>query len=308
MLSMTFARIVPLLALAIAMCARGQEPAWCASAPRPEFQSLRRVPVSQPWFEVYALAPGVFSIHELRQAQQTISYLIIGAKQALLFDTGMGIGDIKKVTAELTSLPVEVLNSHTHHDHVGGNWQFRSVSGMDTAFTRHNAEGSREEAQAEIATGQVCGQLPIGFDAKAYETRAWPIAVTRRDGDRIDLGGRTLEILSTPGHTPDSICLLDRANGMLFTGDTYYRGTVWLYRRETDLEAYGASIRRLAALAPAIKSVHGAHNVPFAPSSVLDALASAFAEVRSGRAQPAPAAAGQIRYKVGDIGFLLRAP
>ena len=306
--SMTVVRFIPLLAFTAALCARAQTPSWCDAPPQPEFQNLRRVPVSQGWFAVYAVAPGVYSIHEPRQSQRTISYLITGEKQAVLFDTGMGIGDLRTVIEQLTKLPVTVLNSHTHHDHVGGNWQFENVQGMDTAFTRHNAEGSREEAQAEVAAGQVCGDLPAGFDAKAYQTRAWKIKATRRDGDRIDLGGRTLEILSTPGHTPDAICLLDRANGLLFTGDTFYRGTVWLYRPETDLDAYGASIKRLAALASGIRTVLGAHNVPVAPPSVLPALVSAFDEVRSGKLQPTRAGAGKIRYWVGEIGILLRAP
>ena len=87
------------------------------------------------------------------QSEETISYLIIGQTQALLFDTSMGIGDIRRVTKELTKLPIAVLNSHTHADHVGGNWQFDTIFAMDTDFTRTNSRGSREAAQAEIAPG-----------------------------------------------------------------------------------------------------------------------------------------------------------
>lgn len=67
--------------------------------------------------------------------------------------------------------------------------------------------------------------LPKGFDPKAYATRPWKITAYTHDGDRFDLGGRTLEVIATPGHTPDSISLLDRANGLLFIGDTV--GTVF---------------------------------------------------------------------------------
>ncbi len=225
-------------------------PEWCRALPRPEYKALERVPVSDPWFEVYKPAPGVFAIYEPHQAEETIGYLIVGEKRALLFDTGMGISDIKKITAELTKLPIIVLNSHTHDDHVGGNWEFDTVYGMDTDFTRKNAQGSREDAQAEITPDQICGTLPKGFDAKAYATRPWKITAYMHDGDRIDLGGRTIEVIATPGHTPDAISLIDRANGLLFTGDTYYPAPIWLFRPETDLNAYAASIRRLAALAP----------------------------------------------------------
>jgi len=291
----------------LALTAQDKLPAWCRSAPRPEFRTLRRVTVSQPWFDVYVVAPSVFAIHEPRQSQGTISYLIVGEKQALLFDTGMGIGDLRKVTADLTPLPVMVLNSHTHHDHVGSNWQFSTVSGMDTAFTRRSALGSREEAQAEIAAGQTCGDLPEGFDPKAYETRSWEIKTYRHDGESIDLGGRSAEIVATPGHTPDAICLLDRAHRLLFTGDTFYPGTIWLYRAETDLVAYEASIQRIAALAPQIQTVLGAHNVPVAPASVLPRLLAAFEAVRAGKIAPT-ASKDKVRYKVDDISFLMRAP
>jgi glyoxylase-like metal-dependent hydrolase (beta-lactamase superfamily II) len=283
-------------------------PEWCRPLPRPEYKSLERVPVSDPWFEVYKAARGVFAIYEPHQSEETISYLVLGEKRTLLFDTGMGISDLRKVTGELTRLPIVVLNSHTHDDHVGDNWQFETVYGMDTDFTRQNARGSRADAQAEVAPDQICGNLPKGFDPKTYVTRPWKITSYMHDGDRIDLGGRTLEILATPGHTPDAISLLDRANGLLFTGDTYYPATIWLYRPETNFDAYDVSIRRLAALAPQVKIVLGAHNIPVASPSVLPRLVTAFEEVRAGKIKPTPTAPGEVIYKVDDFSFRMRAP
>lgn len=246
------------------------------------------------------------AIYEPHQSEETIGYLILGKDRALLFDTGMGIGDLKALTQSLTHLPIVVLNSHTHDDHVGSNWQFETVYGMDTEFTRQSAKGSKQAAQAEIAPGEVCGPLPAGFDRAAYATRPWKIAKWMHDGDRINLGGRSLEIIATPGHTPDAICLFDRANGLLFTGDTYYPGTVWIYRPETDLVAYGKSVQKLAALQRQVKLVLGAHNVPTSPPSVLGQLAEAFAQVRSGKVPPKPAGKGKVIYQVGKISFLMR--
>jgi glyoxylase-like metal-dependent hydrolase (beta-lactamase superfamily II) len=295
--------------LAVPLLAQQPIPAdWCRALPRPEYKSLERVSVSDPWFEVYKPAPGVFAIYEPHQAEETIGYLIVGKTRAIEFDTGMGISDIKKVTAELTKLPIVVLNSHTHDDHVGGNWQFDTIYGMDTDFTRKNAQGSREDAQAEITPDQICGTLPKEFDSKAYATRPWKITATIRDGDHIDLGGRTLEVIATPGHTPDSISLIDRANGLLFTGDTYYPAPIWLFRPETDLDAYAKSIRRLAALAPQVKIVLGAHNIPVASPAVLPRLVAAFDAVRAGKVAATPESSGKVLYKVGDISFLMPAP
>jgi glyoxylase-like metal-dependent hydrolase (beta-lactamase superfamily II) len=294
--------------LATSLMAQSPVPEWCRALPRPEYRNLQRVPVSDPWFEVYKPTPGVFAIYEPHQAEETIGYLIVGSKRALLFDTGMGISDIKKVTQDLTTLPIVVLNSHTHDDHVGGNWQFDDVYAVDTDFTRKNALGSREDAQEEITPDQICGSLPKRFDSKTYATRPWKIKAYTHDGDRFDLGGRTIEVISTPGHTPDAITLFDRANGLLFTGDTFYPAPIWLFRPETDLNAYAASIARLAALAPTVKLVLGAHNIPVAQPSVLPRLVKAFDSVRTGNIKPTPDSAGKVLYKVDDISFLMRAP
>jgi glyoxylase-like metal-dependent hydrolase (beta-lactamase superfamily II) len=294
-------------AIAAPFLAQNTTPEWCRPLPRPEYKNLERIPSSDAWFEVYKPARGVFAIYEPHQAEEVISYLIVGEHQALLFDTGMGMSDIQKVTAELTRLPIIVLNSHTHDDHVGGNWQFKTIYGIDTDFTRKNARGSREDAQAEITPDQLCGALPEGFNPKAYATRPWKITAYTHHRDRFDLGGRMLEVIATPGHTPDAISLIDRSNGLLFTGDTYYPAPIWLFRPETDLDAYAASIRRLAALAPEIKLVLGAHNIPIAPPTVLPRLAAAFAAVRAGRVPAVPDSPGKVLYKVGDISFLMRA-
>jgi len=300
--------LICVLCISSRMSAQVSMPDWCRALPRPEYKTLKRVPVSDPWFEVYEPARNVFAIYEPHQAEETIGYLIVGRTRALEFDTGMGISDIKKVIAQLTKLPVIVLNSHTHDDHVGGNWQFDAIYGMDTEFTRKNAQGSREDAQAEITPDQICGTLPTKFNAKTYATKPWKITAYMHDDDQFDLGGRTIEVIATPGHTPDAISLIDRAKGLLFTGDTYYPAPIWLFRPETDLDAYAASIRRLAALAPQVKLVLGAHNIPVASPAVLPRLVAAFDEVRAGKIKPTPDSPGKVLYKVGDISFLMRAP
>jgi len=288
--------------------AAAEKPEWCKPLPRPEYKSLERVLATDPWFEVYKVAPGVYAIYEPHQSEEVISYLIVGHKQALLFDTGMGIANIRRVASQLTSRPIVVLNSHTHDDHVGGNWQFNFIYGMDTDFTRTNAKGSREDAQAEVASGEICGDLPKNFDSAAYQTKPWHISMFVHDGFKINLGARTLEIIATPGHTPDAISLIDRENGLLFTGDTYYPAPIWLFRPETNLDAYRQSIARLAALAPQINMVLGAHNIPVAKPDVLPRLVAAFDAVRAGKITPTPASSGKVTFKVGDITFLMRAP
>src|SRR3974390_2261565 len=79
-------------------------PDWCKELPRPEYRLLKRVKVSDPWFVVYKVRPGVIAIYEPHQSEETIGYLILGSDKAILFDTGMGISNVKKVVGEFTSL------------------------------------------------------------------------------------------------------------------------------------------------------------------------------------------------------------
>jgi glyoxylase-like metal-dependent hydrolase (beta-lactamase superfamily II) len=179
---------------------------------------------------------------------------------------------------------------------------------MDTAFTRANAKGSREDAQAELAKDDLCGDLPKGFDRAKYATKPWKISLLVHEGFKVNLGHRTVEIIATPGHTPDAISLIDRENGLLFTGDTYYPATIWLYRPETDLTAYIASVRKLVALAPQVKTVLGAHNIPVADPTVLAKLQDAIQTVVDGKVKPKSVNGDEAAYRVGDFSFRMRNP
>ncbi len=307
--------LLPLFITILTSSAAAQQPEWCKKLPRAAYSKLERVTISDPWFEVYRIRPGVFAIYEPHQLEEVISYLIVGDEKAgdekasrdkaLLFDTGMGISNIQAVVAGLTKLPVSVVNSHTHNDHVGDNWRFSEVYGMDTDFTRTNARGSTEDAQAELAADEICGALPAGFDAKAYATKPFHITHWLHDGDKIELGGRTLKVIGTPGHTPDAIALLDEKNGLLFTGDTFYLGPIYLYRPETDLDAYVASVQKLAALAPHLQLLLPAHNTPVADPSYLPKLVTAIQQVRRGEVKPV-ANDGKHEYLFDGFSFLMR--
>lgn len=289
--------------LASFMSQSAQQPEWCRNLPRPEYRKLESITVPDKWFEVYRIRPGVFAIYEPHQQEEVISYLILGKKRAVLFDTGMGISNIKKLVEGLTDLPVSVMNSHTHNDHVGDNWRFSDIYGMDTAFTRESAKGSTADAKAEITPDAICGPLPAGFDAKAYATRPFHITHWLHGGEKIDLGGRVLEVISTPGHTPDSISLWDEQNGLLFTGDMFYQGPIYLYRPETDLDAYVASIKKMNALSA--KLLLPAHNVPVADPADLPRVLAAMEQVRSGKIKPVKAG-DKVEYKFQGFSFLMK--
>ena len=262
------------------------------------------------WFQVEAIVPGVFAISEPRQYEGVTSFLILGSRRAILFDSGLGVASIGEVVLGLTSLPVTVINSHTHFDHVGGNREFTDVRNLDVPYSRASARGEiaeplRAYASQTLAEDRVCGALPAGVVSRDYAIPAWQIAAHVQDGEMIDLGDRRLEVLLTPGHTPDSLSLLDRENGLLFTGDTYYSGEIYLWTPETDLAAYAKSIDRLAGLAPALRKLLPAHGPAVAEPRHLVELQKALQAIRSGDVSFESADEGRRLYRFEHFTILI---
>lgn len=283
---------------------------FCKRLPRSDYEKLDQVDVDDLWFQVYQVAPGVKAIYEPHQWQETISYLIEGESKALLFDTGNGIGDIHGLVKRLTNKPVSVLNSHSHFDHVGGNHAFKRIYGMNTAFTNQRQKGiSNKDISEEVSAAALCRPLPKGVSEKTHSGRPYKISKRIEDGYIFKLGGRSLEVIHVPGHTPDAIALIDRDQGLLWTGDTFYAGPIWLYAAETNLVAYGQSIDRLLLELPNVTTLLPAHNTPLVSADLLPRLKHAFSKVISGRAKRQESFNGTVIYSIegeSAFSFLLR--
>lgn len=247
-------------------------------------KQAEEIKVVEPWFRVLRLPNDVYSIHEPGHRQNVFSFLIVDSQKSVLFDTGMGIKDISKVVKQLTDLEVIVVNSHAHFDHIGDNFHFSKifVYSDELAVNRLISGWSNLELQDEISLDSFLGEYPQGFDPKSYQIRA----VEREkinllhDKDVIDLGNRTLEVLHTPGHSPDCISLLDKVNGCLFTGDTFYPDWLFAFLDEewgaSDLQAYAKTMHELIRLVPELDYLYCAHTRALADPEILYDAAKAF--------------------------------
>ena len=278
---------------------------WCHDLPRPGYKKLEAVPVSSTWFEVYRVKPGVFAIYEPHQYEEVISYLITGSKRALLFDTGLGMGDIRAVVRQLTQVPITVLNSHTHFDHTGDNWEFDDILGLDNQYSRRNAAGAKhEDLKDTVVRERFCGNLPENFKPEDYQIPPFKVSHIVKDGDIVDLGDRKLEIVVTPGHTPDSLCLFDKQNRLLFTGDTFYAGPIFLYVPETSVSDYTKSVDKLSAMVPQLDLLLPSHNFPAESPSELTRLSEGLRQVKAGKAK-FTSKDGRRDYDFGSFSLLM---
>jgi glyoxylase-like metal-dependent hydrolase (beta-lactamase superfamily II) len=239
--------------------------------------------LTQGWFSVTRLEPGVTMIGEPLHAEDPKSFLVEGQERAVLIDTGTGVGDIGTLIRELTSLPVTVVTTHAHWDHVGGNRHFSTVLAPAASHAALSRGWSDARMARALAPSELSGPLPDGTDPERSGIPPLEPNGTVGEGDRLDLGGRTLEVLETPGHCPDLIVLLDRANGILFGTDAVYAAGLYAQSTESDLPTYLATLRRLVALIPELRVVYSSHGtVPFAPELIAD-MERAMVEVMAGR-------------------------
>lgn len=281
---------------------------FCDRLPRDFYRNLEKHPVSNDWFEVYAMDDDIWAIYEPFQWQEVISYLIVGEDSALLFDSGNGLADIRAIVTRLTDKPIAVLNSHSHIDHVGGNYQFDTIYSVATPFSIARSRGlSNDQVLLEASPEALCKPLPAGVDAATHRLRPYSISRTLSDGDTIDLGNRKLTAIQIPGHTDDSIALLEKKTGALWSGDSFYEGPIWLFAAETDLLAYKNSVARLATLASTLTRVYPAHNTARAEPVRLIELKSALNGVLTGKHVADETVDGNQEFRFERFSLLIRA-
>ena len=172
-------------------------------------------------------------------------YLLAGQERAILLDTGYGTIPLGEITASLTSLPVTVLCTHGHFDHIGGNGWFSHVMmhGADRElYHQHRLEVRR------IAPHATAPEAPEELD--------WFEGTMT-----LDLGGRTLEVFPTPGHTKGCVTVLDVERRWLFTGDTCCKAAVLLnFDHSADLATYRESVAAILERQPRYDTTWPSHH------------------------------------------------
>ncbi len=123
-----------------------------------------------------------------------------GARQAVVVDPKRDVQEYMDISRDEGMKITHIIETHVHADHVSGNQELKSRTGADIYYSEH---------------------APVTFDHK-----------TLAEGDRIEFGMVKLEVLFTPGHTPNSISLLvtDKARAdepwMILTGDLLFVGAI----------------------------------------------------------------------------------
>ena len=207
-------------------------------------------------------------------------FLFIGEESALLVDAGFG-GEksLKELVGTLTDKPIKLVLTHTDPDHIG------YLAEFDAAYLH----------AAEIPTLEA---MPGGVKAQLR---------TLEEGDVIDIGGRSFEVLLVPGHTPGSLALLDRSNRILVTGDLVSTMPVFLFGPGRDFGAYVSTMERLSGMKSGFDLIYPSHGVFPLTSDYVDKMIAAAKKLRANELQPMdpPMPLPAKMYMDGDVGFYI---
>lgn len=184
-------------------------------------------------------------------------FLLTGAKEALLIDSGMHALSVRKIAESLTDLPLKLLITHADPDHIANNGEF-------DIFYMHPAEASNYY-NSQKRTGEF---VPV------------------EEGDILDLGERPLLIIATPGHTPGSIAVLDTKNRVLISGDPIQDGQIFLFGVQRELHAYRVSLRKIYGMREQFDVIYPSHGTLPVTANIIPALDQGVGQVLAGELTP----------------------
>ncbi len=208
----------------------------------------------------------------LDDAGEATGYLVVGDRQAAVIDTMNGVADVKRVVRTITDLPVFVINTHGHCDHIMGNIYF------DKCFL-HPADfplGTEHSMFDEFVA--MCKEKGL----------AMPPFTPVKGGDTFDLGGATLEIIEIPGHTPGGILVLMKEDRLLFTGDSINRHLWMQLDGCLALSDYAKVLSNLLYLKNDADFILHGHAKGAEPVSLMDDLLKGLKELCEGKGENDP--------------------
>ncbi|MCU5331643.1 MBL fold metallo-hydrolase [Bacillus wiedmannii] len=240
------------------------------------------VKIKDSWFTVNQIDNTTFAISEYGHWEQVHSYLLIGEEKAALIDTGLGIDNIKRITDQLTNLPIIVLTTHVHWDHIGSHGEFKNIyvhkdeeDWLVNGIKKLSIEQIRKDVSRDITI-----PTPKTFNPDTYKPFQGNPTGLLNDGDEIEIGNRKLTIYHTPGHSPGHISILDNSKGYLFTGDLLYDETpVYAFFPTTNPMDLTQSLKKISKI-PNVTKIYGGHNTIGLDASLLQEVGNAVEELK----------------------------
>lgn len=221
------------------------------------------------FFTAYAIASGVTRIQGLALEN---CYLVEGKERALLIDGLTGIGSLRAFVRELTELPLTVALSHGHLDHSGIAWESSWVYvHPDDVFLMRTEEMSGVQERKDFA--ELYHSLGVPFRTEVRKEDVLPSrplwTLPLRDGDILDLGGVSIEVIGVPGHTRGSLVFLDRVHRCVYAGDACNANTLLNLDGSTSIAEYKKSLEHFWTYEKEFDVLWTGHDCQAVPGSIV---------------------------------------
>lgn len=208
--------------------------------------------MNEEYYNVVKMMDGVYRISS---SEQVYMEFFVGKEKALLFDTGYGYGELEKVVKCITELPLYIVNSHGHLDHVCGNYQFREdiyihpedmeLCRQHTSYEVRLGAVTNAKSSKNFLTGEITNILPQNFDEQQYLNGDCGNIRPVEEGHVFELGGITLKVYQVPGHTKGSIGLMYEEEKIFYVGDAM-NPFMWLFMPEAmAISEYKKTLERV---------------------------------------------------------------
>lgn len=220
-------------------------------------------------FEAVNVKEITSRVYLLDESGESTGYLVVGSKMAVLIDTMNGGEDLKALAKHYTDLPVMVVNTHGHCDHIAGNIYFE--------------EAWIHPADFELAMAHISFEEMIKFCEE--KDGSMPTFKFLEDGQVIDLGDLTLQVIWMPGHTQGSILLLLKEERILFTGDAINRHLWMQLGDSTDLETLAQNLDKVMYLTGEADIILHGHTRGAEPISLIKDLRAGVQEILDGKVE-----------------------
>lgn len=234
------------------------------------------------WFTVEKIDSQTFAISEYKHWEEAHCYLLCGNERSVLIDSGLGISNIKRVVSSLTSLPIIVVTTHVHWDHIGNHKLFDTIAvhEMERDWLVDNFPISLQEVKNNIM--RLPFDFPDDFNIDKYQIFQGEPQILLHDDDIVDLGGRKLHVIHTPGHSPGHCCFYEPERKYLYSGDLIYKGCLYAFYPTTDPLCFYESIKKVQKYE--IEKIFPGHHQLNISMSLLDKIAAEFDKIeRMGR-------------------------
>ena len=210
------------------------------------------------------------------------SFLIEGSDKALLIDGLSGVGSLKAFVRELTELPVTLVNTHGHVDHIGADFEYKEVYIAPEDIPLMYAHSDMEMRLGFAKSGAMFAPLPTEPKLSDVTVPGPVKTLPMKNGAIFDLGGVKLEVIAVPGHTRGTVVFLDRDRRIVYSGDACNRNTLVYGEESASIEEFKESLLHFKEFQPAFDGLWGGHGGAMEQPEIIDSAIALCDEIMAG--------------------------